>query len=277
MRDATPAPVPAEARRQEILRMLLAQDAVTTREIIERFRVSAMTAHRDLDALQAQGVLRKVHGGATARPSGLFESSLAYRVAANAEAKRLIARRAASYVAPGSSILLDDSTTCLAMVPFLVQIRELTIVTNFLAVVEELTRKGGDTRFMVIGGDYDAKYHALLGVVAERTLSELRVDYCFMSASAVDPSDGVFHQDAAEVRLMRTRVGVAERSMLLIDSSKLGNRALHRVFGFDAFERVVIDGHVEAAAVEALRRGGVLVDIAHEHDDEPADTRGDSE
>lgn len=254
--------------------MLLAQDAVTTREIVDRFRVSAMTAHRDLDALQAQGVLRKVHGGATARPSGLFESSLAYRVASNPEAKQLIARRAASYVSPGSSVLLDDSTTSLAMVPFLVQIRELTIVTNFLAVIEELSRKRGDTRLMVIGGDYDAKYHALLGVIAERTLSELRVDYCFMSASAVDPSDGVFHQDATEVRLMRTRIGVAERSMLLIDSSKLGKHALHRVFGFDAFERVILDEHVEPAAVDALRRGGVRVEIAHEHDAESTGTDG---
>jgi DeoR/GlpR family transcriptional regulator of sugar metabolism len=178
-----------------------------------------------------------------------------------ADAKRAIAAHASRYVEPGTSLLLDDSTTSLAMLPFLRRIPGLTIVTNFLAVVEEVTKAGGDTRLIIAGGEYDPKYHALMGVVSERTLANLRVDRSFMSASAVDTA-GVFHQDPAEVRLMHTRIEIAEETLLLVDSSKLGRRALHHVVGLDAFSTIIIDPGAEDAVVAELRNAGGRIELA---------------
>src|ERR671926_1817035 len=122
----------AGERREVILGMLLERESVTVKELTERFAVSTMTAHRDLDALAERGALRKVRGGATAQPTALYESSLAFRLSEMREAKDQIARVAASRVEPGSSLVLDDSTTGLAMLPYLAQIPELTIVTTFV-------------------------------------------------------------------------------------------------------------------------------------------------
>jgi DeoR/GlpR family transcriptional regulator of sugar metabolism len=252
----------AEVRRQEIVRLLLERETVTVRELCDRFGVSAMTVHRDLDALQARGVLRKVHGGATAQPSSSYESSLRFRQAAGVDAKRAIAARAIRQVTPGSSVLLDDSTTALAMVPLLAQIPQLTIVTNFLAVVEAYSSMDGQAELLVTGGLYDERYHSLLGIVTEQALSEVRVDRAFISVPAVDLKDGVFHQEAVQARVKRAMISIADEVVLLADSSKLDKRALHWIAGLDAFDVIIVDESADAAAVEALRSNGVQVDVA---------------
>lgn len=252
----------ADARREQITRLLLERDTVTVRELAERFAVSAMTVHRDLDRLEARGILRKVHGGATAQPSSLYESSLVFRLGAMADEKRAIARRAALEVQPGSSVLLDDSTTCLAMVPFLIRIPQLTIVTNFLSVVDQVTlHKDAETKLILLGGDYDVKYHSLLGVLAEHALAELRVDQCFLSVSAVDAS-GVFHQEPHQARIKQRMTESASSAILLVDSSKLGKRALHRIVGLDAFDLLIVDERAPANEVSALRSSQAQVLVA---------------
>jgi DeoR/GlpR family transcriptional regulator of sugar metabolism len=269
--EPQPSVPAAEARRQQIMRLLLERETITVRELTGRFRVSAMTVHRDLDALQARGILRKVYGGATAQPSGLYESSLAFRLGSMSAAKRAIARRAAQRVAPGSSVILDDSTTALELVPFLARIPQLTIVTNFLSVAERLAAaRDVDTKLIVVGGAYDPKYHSLLGIVAEQTLLELRVDLCFLSVPAVDVRNGAFHQEPHQARVKRRMTEVAASSTLLVDSSKLGKQALHRIVGLDAFDCVIVDEAAPAADVEALRESVAHVEIARAgvHDEE---------
>jgi DeoR/GlpR family transcriptional regulator of sugar metabolism len=257
-----PATLGADARREQITRLLLERDTVTVRELTARFGVSTMTVHRDLDRLEARGILRKVHGGATAQPSSLYESSLVFRLGSMADEKRAIARRAALEVQPGSSVLIDDSTTCLAMVPFLVRIPQLTIVTNFLTVVDQVTPyKDADTKLILLGGDYDEKYHSLLGVLAEHGLSELRVDQCFLSVSAVD-GHGVFHQEPHQARIKRKMTEIASSVILLVDSSKLGKRALHRIVGLDAFDSLIVGEGASTEEVFALRASGAEVIVA---------------
>lgn len=268
----------APQRREHITRLLLERDNVSVRELCELFNVSTMTIHRDLDALQARGVLRKVHGGATAQPSSLYESSLAYRLGAMADAKRSIARRAVLDVSPGSSILLDDSTTCLEMVPFLARIQQLTIVTNSLKVLEGLIAQDETTsKVILLGGDYDEKYDSLLGVLTEHSLTELRVDQCFLSVSAVDVGHGAFHQESHQARVKKTMTEIASSSILLVDSSKLGKRALHRIVGLDAFDLVIVDDAARPEDVSALRAAGARVAIASEGDDPTKLARGETE
>jgi DeoR/GlpR family transcriptional regulator of sugar metabolism len=249
-------------RREMIIGLLLEQDSVTVKELTERFQVSTMTAHRDLDALAERGVLRKVRGGATAQPTALYESSLTFRLSEMREAKEQIARVAATQVEPGSSLVLDDSTTGLAMIPYLAQIPELTIVTTFVSIVDEVSRlTDGALRLIGIGGAYDPKYHAFGGVMAEQALRNLRVDRCFV-ACLVDLRRGAFHREPEQAAVKRTMIEIADHCTLLADSSKFSKRGMHRIVELDAFDRAVVDDGTDPAIVSALRSQGIDVDVA---------------
>lgn len=259
---ATPVDLSAAQRRTRISEMLVERETVTVRELAELFGVSNMTAHRDLDALAERGVLRKVRGGATARPTALYESSLSYRMGENAEAKQQIAAVAARLVQPGSSILLDDSTTALAMVPHLAEIPELTIVTTFVSVIEALAGAAdGELHLIGIGGTYDPKYHAFGGVMAEEALRRLRVDQCF-SANLVDLSRGAFHREAEQAAVKRTMIEVSGESILLADASKFVKRGMHRIAGLEVFDRAVVDASTDEETRTTLQGAGPEVLIA---------------
>lgn len=246
--------ISSRERRDTIVRMLLEQDHVTVRELVERFNVSAMTVHRDLDTLESIGVLRKVRGGATAQPTASYESSLRFRLGQSPEAKERIAEAAAQRVKRGESVALDDSTTALAMLPHLAEIGELTVVTYFASVVEEVARLTPDTlRLIVIGGTYSHKYHAFGGVQAERELMRLSVDHSFISVPAVDVRRGAFHQELDQATLKRTLVEIARDSSLLVDATKFQSSALHLVVELAELDAIYVDGSTPDPTVSALR------------------------
>jgi DeoR/GlpR family transcriptional regulator of sugar metabolism len=87
---------------------------------------------------------------------------------------------------------------------------------------------------------------------------------------AVDVRNGAFHQEPHQARVKRRMTEVAASSTLLVDSSKLGKQALHRIVGLDAFDCVIVDEAAPAADVEALRESVAHVEIARAgvHDEE---------
>ena len=257
--------ISSRERRDTIKELLLEQESVTVRDLAERFDVSAMTIHRDLDALEAIGVLRKVRGGATAQPTALYESSLGFRLAQMPDAKREIAAAAAARVKPGASVALDDSTTTLAMLPFLAEIGHLTVVTYFASVVEEVSRLAPDTlELVVVGGTYSHKDHSFGGVLAEQQLMDLSVDHSFVSVPAVDVERGAYHQEVDQAALKRTLARVAHDSSLLVDSTKFASSALHRVVELSEFDAIYVDDGLSPDIVAKLSRGSSALHIVRE-------------
>ena len=249
-----------EGRQARITDLVLDTGSMSAQELSELFGVSVMTIHRDLDELQRQGVLRKARGAATAQPSGTFESNVEYRAKANIEAKRMIAQYACRHVEPGMSVLLDDSTTSLQMLPHLAALTPLTVATNYLSALNELARMR-DVRVIALGGQYDMHHDSYLGTVCVDAIRALRFDVAFLSTSAV--RDGyAFHQEDRIVAVKREMVEAATRSHLLIDHTKLARNAMHRLLPVHRFESIIVDAGVPEAALASLRDHDVRVDVA---------------
>lgn len=247
-------------RQARITDLVLSSGSVSAQEMAETFGVSVMTIHRDFDELQRQGVLRKARGVATAQPSGTFESNVEYRAKANLDAKRLIAQHAARYVEPGMSVLLDDSTTALQLLPHLAARAPLTVATNHLAALVELARLR-DVHVVALGGHYDVQHDSFLGSACADAVRAMRFDVAFVSTSAV--SEGyAFHQEDKIVAVKRAMVEVAARTHLMVDHTKLARSALHRMLPLHRFASVVVDAGVPDRALAALRENDVRVDVA---------------
>ena len=119
---------------------------------------------------------------------------------------------AAQHVAPGSSLVIDDSTTALEMLPHLATIPQLTIVTNFVSVIDKLRDiTDGSMEVIFVGGAYRPKYESFGGVLTENWLRDFRVDQCFLSVSAIDLERGAFHREADHAALRDNRAAFTAR------------------------------------------------------------------
>lgn len=238
------------ARQATIAEQVLADGSATAAELAERFGVSLMTIHRDLDELERQGVVRKFRGGVTAQPSGVFESNVQYRLKTMRAEKAAVAEHALKLIEPGMAVMLDDSTTALEVARRLRhgEITPLTVVTNFLEALNLLADRRG-IHLIALGGDYDPLHSSFLGVSCVEAVRSLRVDICFASTSAVHGGHA-YHQEQHIVSVKRAMLDSAARNVLLIDHTKLARAALHRVVPLSRFDLVLVD---DGAPADALR------------------------
>lgn len=247
-------------RRDQIRQRVSDEGFVRMEHLAETYGVSVMTIHRDLDALQSEGWLRKVRGGATAQPSALYHGDVRHRMQAMADTKRELAEAALELVEPGSSIMIDESTTGLALAELLPSKGPLTVITNFLAVVKLLAGEPG-VDLIALGGTYYPAYDAFLGMHTSDTIRSLRADYLFMSTTAVSNGQ-CYHQSQETVAVKRALMESADRRVLLIDHTKFSKRGLHQLAPLTTFDAVFVDVETEDGDLSSLRAMGVPLVVA---------------
>ena len=248
-----------DARQQRITDYVIEHGSASAADLVELTGVSHMTVHRDLDELARRGLLRKFRGGVSAQPSTVFESNAEYRLGAHVDQKASIARQALNYVEPGMSLLLDDSTSALALAKLLPELGPLTVATNYLRTIEAL--KGiDDLRLICIGGDYSDTHDSFLGMPCLESVERLTVDITFVSTSSMN-AEMTFHQEPEIVMVKRAMLASAETKVLLMDSSKMPRSALHRLAPVTDYDRLIVDSGVPGPLVEELR-SRTEVDVA---------------
>jgi DeoR/GlpR family transcriptional regulator of sugar metabolism len=249
-----------ELRRVAMRRQVAEAGYVRVDALAERYGVSIMTVHRDLDELEKQGFLHKVRGGATSAPTKTFHGDLDHRMQAQVDAKQAIAREVlATEIESGQVIALDDSTTSLVLARLLPQRAPLTVVTHFLPVIRALAAQPG-IELIGLGGRYDAAYDSFLGQATADAAAGLRTDLLFLSTTAV--ADGVCYiQSLDTVITRRALIASAARSVAMIDHTKFERRALHRLADLADLDRVVVDGGSPPSTIRGLRARGARVDV----------------
>ncbi|GAA2781287.1 DeoR/GlpR family DNA-binding transcription regulator [Saccharopolyspora taberi] len=253
-------PANQSQRREQIRREVLASGYVRIEQLATEHGVSGMTIHRDLDVLEQQGWLRKVRGGATSTPAALLETSVRARISDAAQQKAQIAAHALQHISPGQVVALDDSTSALAVAERLAPLGPLTVVTNFLSVINLL---GGEPGLHVIGlgGDYHSAYDAFLGLHAADMATSMRSDVLFMSTTAV--VDGhCLHRSQETIQVKRALMNTTAKRVLLLDHSKFERRAVHELARLTDFDLVVVDSGTPADTLADLRAAGVAVEVA---------------
>jgi len=240
--------------------LVLRSGSVRIEDIAERFGVSTMTVHRDLDSLAAKGILRKSRGSVTAVASSLIEASIEYRDRQQRAEKRALAHAALELVEPGQSVILDDSTTGLALAELLPQRRPLTVVTNSQRVLNTLNDQDGIV-LISTGGQYYPWCDAYMGAVTTEVLNGLRADIFFMSTPAIT-DDMCFHQHHETVLVKRAMLAAAKKRVLYADHTKFDHRALHALAPLSDFDTVIVDAATGPDHLERLRESGVGLIVA---------------
>lgn len=255
-----------ELRQQDISHVVMTEGAVRIEELAERFGVSLMTIHRDLDDLEYRGLLRKSRGLATALPSSLVESSDVFRSGQELDSKVDLAHAAIELIEPGQAVMLDDSTTVQQLTALLPTRAPLTVITNCLTVITEMTNVRGIS-LVALGGNYYNWCSSFMGRMTTTAITGLRADVFIMSTAAIT-DDICFHQSAETVDTKRAMFDVSARRVLLADHSKFTKRALYSLANLREFDNVVVDSRTDAEDIQRLQGKGVDVTIAPPHADQ---------
>ncbi|MBL1106514.1 DeoR/GlpR transcriptional regulator [Streptomyces sp. 5-8] len=246
-----------EERRNRLRELVTSRGFVRTAELAAEFAVSVMTIHRDLDALQAQGWLRKVRGGASCLPSTQFHGSTRERLTTMAQTKQSLARAAAEELAPGQIVMIDDSTTCLNLVRHLADHTPITAISNSLPAISALAHEPG-VALVALGGTYFPAYDAFMGAHTAQSVQAFRADVLFMSTTAVT-GGRCYHMSPETVQVKQAMMAAASRRVLIIDHTKFANQGLYALAPLTDFDLVLVDDAAPAAEVRRLRDNGVHV------------------
>lgn len=241
--------IDGERRRRDLADLVASGEDVSIETLRARFKVSAMTIRRDMEALEAEGLIRRVRGGAVPAPA---RRSYDDRLATRAAAKRVIAKKALAFVPTRGVIALDASTTAHAIANVLRPDSELAVCTNSVQTFVMLARLSG-VDAQLTGGSYEPVTGSLVGPIANSGARQMFTDVFFTSADAVHPDHGTSEASLAEAEVKRYLAAAAERTVLCVDSSKLGGRSAAMAFEFSEVSMLITELARDDARLDPYR------------------------
>ena len=235
-------------RDEKLLEYLRLHGEATIAELSAAMFVSHPTMRRTLGRLAAEGRLIRTYGGAALRGTTGENLPQEIREREHSAAKALIARRALSLVHDGDTVMVDGSSTAMALLPLLTSRKSVAVITNSAKAPLLLGDSG--VRLFVTGGELAPHTYAYVGSYAEDFLRSFHADVCFFSVRTLTADGSLTDNAIAENAVRRVMLSRARRAVLMLDSEKIGAPCLNTLCTLDAITHVVserdISGHFPA-------------------------------
>jgi DeoR family fructose operon transcriptional repressor len=246
-------------RYEKIMEVLLAKQEVTVIELSEQLAVSGKTIRDDLAKLEDQKLLMRVHGGAILAQSEQLGILSARGVNSKHLAeKQEIAAHALKYIQPGDVIALDGGSTTLEIARLLAN-KPLTVITNDLFIISELTKK--DQIQLVVLGGYRVR-NMLAGDEAVAYLRRLNIQKAFLSATSVHLEFGLSIYTGDFIAFKQALVETAQTTYAVIDHYKFGQVALRTFAALSEITMIITDSGLSAETTDAFKQAGVNINKA---------------
>ncbi|SFJ43006.1 transcriptional regulator, DeoR family [Halobacillus dabanensis] len=241
-------------RQQLIIKTVKNDHTAKIKQLVEVTGASESTIRRDLDQLEEQGLLRRVHGGASIRNPASEELSMGEKITKYHKEKQAIAKFAASLVKDGDCIFIDAGSTTYEMIPFL-KGKNIMVVTNGLSHLDALNENKVMT--YVLGGLVKHQTGAVVGPGAIKNLQQYRFDQCFIGANGVTVEDGFTTPDPEEAAIKQTTLNLSRKRYILVDHSKFNEVAFLRFS--DLSEAEIITNYQGKSMDDYLKKTNIKV------------------
>lgn len=248
----------SEERRRDILDLLAKEGRITVAGLVQRFGVSSVTARADLDMLAEIGALVRSHGGAVGRLDPVQDYPVSFKESLHHAEKVRIGQAAAKLLQPNQTAIIDSGTTTLEIARHLrlLKVKNLTVITNALNTAAELTDVPSLSLIM-IGGILRQVSNSFVGPQAERMLSDLYADHCFVGVDGLDPEVGPTTPDILEAQLNSLMIRVSREVTIVADASKIGRRSLSPIGSLSSIRRLITDDRIDPGIAQVLQRKGL--------------------
>lgn len=261
-----------EQRQEEIVQLVMKEKSIKTSTLCSLFSTSRETIRRDLETLEGQGMLKRIHGGAM-RAEASSESAVAaaaytsfdQRKTEHSQSKEEVALEAAGRIQEGQVIALDSGTTSLELARVIKsRFHKLTVVTNSLTIANELADAEGIT-LVLTGGIYNREEKACFSDMATLILSHINIDILFLTTCGISVNRGITYQRMEDLVVQNKFMEASDETVVIADSSKLGINSLVRMCGIEQVSMIITDSSATAQQVAAFEEAGIHVVISKKH------------
>jgi DeoR/GlpR family transcriptional regulator of sugar metabolism len=254
----------SEEREQIIMDLLQKNGRVTVKEITAACGISSSTARLQLQQMNDKGMLTRTHGGAV-RIDDLSSSKKLpnHENIIHLDKKFQIACEAAKTIEDGDFIALSSGTTTLTLASMLHDKKDLTVVTDSVAIAYELLCDP-NIHLYICGGRIQHRNGACFGPAAEDFLTNLRVDKAYCGIDSIDLEYGVTSVDIAP-RTERALCRSGKQCYILADSSKFCVKPfIEKIIDLNEIDHLISDSSLDQVFIDALKKLGIHVMIGHE-------------
>jgi DeoR/GlpR family transcriptional regulator of sugar metabolism len=241
-------------RQNKILALLRAmQEEVQVDKLSEILEVSPLTIRRDLKELAAENAIIRTHGGCMLAGRVALDSDYHKKVAKHFNLKQKIGIAAAALVKENEVILIDDGSTTFHLASNLGNISPLTIYTNSLVLVTELSRFP-DISLNILGGEISQESYSLSGSFTERILEDIHFDKVFLGMDWVGENGKCFVKNASTARLASAMLKCSKEKILLGDHTKVKFVSGISYGSLDDFDQWITTSGLEKGQLEKYRK-----------------------
>jgi DeoR/GlpR family transcriptional regulator of sugar metabolism len=242
-------------RQSVILEELRAFNKVKSSNLCELLNVSEDTIRRDLNELEENGQLKKVHGGAI---SLSFIPSFKKREVQEIKLKHIIAKKALTLIKEGQVIIIDGGTSNLQLVNLLPEDKKLTVFTNSIPVASKLCEYP-NIDGVLLGGNILQKGYTTIGHQALESLLEIQADMCFLGISGVDSEIGLTEANRQETTIKKAIIKASNKVVTLAISSKIETIQPFKVCDLESLDILVTDLDPKDIELRPYRQKGISI------------------
>lgn len=243
----------AAERHLKIIELISKNGSVQVEELARILDVSLMTIRRDLEKLKQDGRIDRCHGGAIIKR----EVPYTEKQTLEKEEKRKIAEQCAKLVKKGNVIYLDAGTTTYEVAKAILDIPNLTIVTNDIEIARLLL--GTTVNLIICGGTVQKSTGSMVGALANQMMENLRVDIAFMGAQSIDDQYNVMTPTVDKAVMKQTICRISKEKYLVVDASKFARQALIKINHLSSYTAVITNKKFTAEEEKKLREMRVTI------------------
>lgn len=243
-------------RQKIILEKLNLDGAVWVSKLSAELGVTEETIRRDLEKLENQEVLVRTHGGAVPITDSSYELSLEKRKQTNLAAKEKLAKAAAEHIFPGDTIFLDSSTTTFYIAKEIKKINNVTVISNSLRVINELSNVE-NIKTIGVGGVV-SNNQSTVGYLAETSIkNNFYAVKFFFSSKGVSPEAGILESNEQECAIKKQMLANSNEKYYLCDASKIGRVGFYKLTPIEDVDYFITEAKLDSNYIDIFNEFGI--------------------
>lgn len=241
-------------RHSQILRHLSKDHETSVKNLTDVLGVSSVTIRQDLNFLEQEGLLRRVHGGAVLKDA----DDIANRLGVNYEGKLKIARKAAEYVSSGETVLIESGSVNALLARELVKKGQINIITTNIYIARQF-RKNPDAKIILLGGIYQHQSESTIGKITKLCIDNINFSKAFIGIDGFTEESGFTSRDFFRAEISTHIIQKCKDVFILSDSGKFGQIAITNICAPSEIQHVITDYKLPKAHHQSLQGQGVEV------------------